>query len=150
MCLFRNCDGSSWMRHSGIRHLSADDYLCQTETYLDTGDPHSRALPLANASREKLGSFAAFLDSSIVELRQRRNVTGDRARKLSLALLAHHAQLLRFIVRAYQARQAGEPGRANLELDRAAAFLRRTEPRTSPWIDTLLALRISVEAHRPA
>ena len=128
----------------------ADDYLCQTESFLDTGDPHSLALPLANASREKLTAFAAFLDHFLAELRPRLDATRDRARKRSLGMLAHHARLLRFIVRAYQARQAGQLGRANHELDRAAAFLRRTEPRTSPWIDTMLALRISVEAHRPA
>jgi hypothetical protein len=91
--------------------------------------------------------MAAFLDSSLVELTQRQEAASDGALARSLELLAHHARLLQFLVKAHQAQQ---PAVANQQLDRAAAFLRRTEPRLSASIDTMLALRLSVDVHRPA
>jgi len=63
-------------------------------------------------------------------------------------LLANHAGLLGHIVAARQARLAGDDAAANAALDRAGDLLRRTELRFSPYIDTMLALRLSVEAQR--
>jgi hypothetical protein len=45
------------------------------------------------------------------------------------------------VVRGYQARRAGDEARAEAAFDEAAAFLRRTEPKYSGQIDTMLALR---------
>jgi hypothetical protein len=125
----------------------AGDYLDATERFLRTDDPHLRAVPLSDAAPEKLAEMAAFLDSSLVELTQRQEAASDGALARSLELLAHHARLLQFLVKAHQAQQ---PAVANQQLDRAAAFLRRTEPRLSASIDTMLALRLSVDVHRPA
>ena len=72
----------------------------------------------------------------------------DPVRRLSLALLANHARLLAQIVASHQARLAGNRDAAERALDAAADLLRRTERRFSPYIDTMLALRLSVDAHR--
>jgi len=126
----------------------ADDYLARVEEFLDTGDAHRRMPPLSNADARKLEAFAAFLDRALAELSAREESASDQVRGRSLALLSHHARLLQFIVQAYQARLAGKPKAATRALDRAADFLRRTERRYSTYIDTSLALRFSVEAHR--
>ena len=123
----------------------AADYLARSEGFLATDDPHRRALPFSDASPQKLAAASAFLEGALAELTQRQEATEDRVRQRSLELLAHHARLLQFLVKAYQART---PAAANRQLDRAAAFLRRTEPRDHTYIDTQLALRLSVEAHR--
>lgn len=96
----------------------ADEYLKQTESFLDTGDPHWRTPPLSNANGEKLASCAAFLQTARAGLALRRKATPDKARRRSPDLLTHHARLLHFIVRSYQARLTGETERANRELDR--------------------------------
>jgi hypothetical protein len=91
---------------------------------------------------------AAFLAASQAELRARQKAADDPVHRLSLALLLNHAGLLGHIVAAYQSRQSGDAEAANAALDHAADLLRRTEPRFSPYIDTMLALRLSVETHR--
>jgi len=126
----------------------AGEYLAQVESFLDTGDPHRRMPPLSNAGEEKLAAFAAFLERSLTELESRQAAASDRARGRSLALLAHHARFLQLITGAYRARLSGQPEEANQELERAAAFLRQTEPETSPFIDTMLALRLGLEEIR--
>jgi hypothetical protein len=125
----------------------ADDYLRKTEAFLGTGDPHRRALPFSDADTGALSACAAFLQASLTDLEARQNTT-DPVRRLSLALLANHARLLAQIVASHQARLAGNQEAAERALDDAADLLRRTERRFSPYIDTMLALRLSVEAHR--
>jgi len=119
----------------------AGAYLDEIERYLDTGDPHWRMPPLSNADEAKLAACAAFLETSLVELAQRRGETGDPARALSLDLLAHHATWLQWIVRAYQARLAGDREGTDAEVDRAIAHLQETENAYSTCIDTMLVLR---------
>jgi hypothetical protein len=123
----------------------ADDYLEKVESFLDTGDLHRREPPLSNADEEKLAACAAFLDASLAELNARQESLSDRAQSRSLDLLSHHAQFLRFITEAHRARLAGKPEEASEKLARAADFLRQTEPQYSAFIDTMLALRLSVE-----
>jgi hypothetical protein len=137
---------AAYGKHSSL----ADHYLETVEGYLDTGDPHWRTLPLSNASAEKLATFAAFLDTSLTELATRQGLDSDAARTRSLDLLAHHAQFLRYVVQGHQARLAGEPEQADRAFDQAADFLRRTEPETSTFIDTMLALRFLDRARQPA
>jgi hypothetical protein len=119
----------------------ADEYLTTLESYLDTGDPHRRTPPLSNADGDKLAACAAFLDASLAELCARQETVAERARIKSLDLLAYHARLLQVVVRAYQARLAGDTAQAEREFEAAADFLRRTEPKYSTYIDTMLALR---------
>ncbi|MGQ9554121.1 MAG: DUF4838 domain-containing protein [Anaerolineae bacterium] len=126
----------------------ADRYLTWVEALLDTGDPHRRTPPFSNASKEKLATAAAFLRESLVELNASRRAATDSAQRRSLDILAHHARLLQYIVKAYQARLRGKPEQTQRQLDRAKEFLQRSELRYSTYIDTMLALRYSVEAHR--
>ena len=121
------------------------EYLAKVESFLDTDDPHRRTPPLSNAGEEKLAAFAAFLEVSLADLESRQVSVSDEARHRSLALLSHHARFLQFIARAYHARLAGRPEEAGQELEHAADFLRKTEPQVSPFIDTMLALRLSAE-----
>ena len=121
------------------------DYLDKVESYLDTGDPHRRKPPLSNVDEAGLAAFAAFLDASLDDLASRRASVPGGAQCRSLDLLAHHAQFLQFITRAYRARLAGRPEEAKHKLEQAADFLRQTEPQVSPFIDTMLALRLSME-----
>ncbi len=126
----------------------AGDYLARVESFLDNPeDPHQRSLPFAGADEEKLAACAAFLKSALAEIASRRRSRADKARRLSLDLLAHHARLLQFIVKANRARVAGKPEVTKRELERAAAFVRRTEPRYSTWLDVLLCLRVSLGAY---
>jgi hypothetical protein len=125
----------------------AGDYYDQVEGFLDTGDPHRRILPLSNASTEKLVACAAFLEDTL-KLAAQHKPTQDRVRARSLDLLRHHARLLQYVTKAYQARAAGEVARGAREFDRASEFLCRTERRYSTWIDAQLCLRLSVDAHR--
>lgn len=127
----------------------ADGYLAKVEFFLYSGDPHWCAIPLSNADQRKLTTFASFLETSLSELHRRRRSGLDKVRSRSLDLLFHHARFLQFIVRAHQALLTGGSEKANQELNRAAEFLRNTEPRYNTFIDTMLALRLSVEAHRP-
>jgi hypothetical protein len=117
------------------------EYLARLEAFLDTGDPHWRTPPFSNADQAKLAACAAFLERSLAEFRARQEAALLRAQKKSLELLAYHVQLLQYVVRAYQARLAGDEGQAEREFDEAAAFLQRTEPKYSAYIDTMLALR---------
>ncbi len=126
----------------------AGDYLARAATFLATADPHRRSLPFSDASAETLAACAGFLAESLVELAVRQKGASDPVRRLSLALLTNHARLLARIVASRRARLAGEPGAANDALDAAADLLRRTEQRFSPYIDTMLALRLGVEAQR--
>jgi hypothetical protein len=128
----------------------ADEYLRQVEGFLDTGDPHRRTRPFSTADAATLAACAAFLAASQADLAARARAEENPVYRLSLALLANHAELLGNIAATYQARAAGDAAAANAALDRAAEHLRRTEPRFSPYIDAMLALRLSVEAHRPA
>ena len=125
----------------------ADDYLRKTEAFLRTGDPHYRALPFSDATAEALAECSAFLQASLTDLEARQNAA-DPVRRLSLALLANHARLLAQIVASHQARLDGNRDSAERALDDAADLLRRTERRFSPYIDTMLALRLSVDADR--
>jgi hypothetical protein len=127
---------------------AADDYLRRIEAFLGTSDPHRRALPFSEADTATLAACADFLEASLADLQARQKAAADLVRRLSLALLVLHARLLGHIVASYQARLAGRPEDANRALDRAADLLRRTEPRFSPYLDAMLALRLSVEAHR--
>jgi hypothetical protein len=124
------------------------EYLAKLEGFLDTGDPHWRTPPLSNADEHKLGACAAFLEGALAELRARCEATLVRASKKSIELLTYHIQLLQYVVRGYQARLAGDETRAESEFDQAAAFLQRTEPKYSAYIDTMLALRFLERAKR--
>jgi hypothetical protein len=117
------------------------EYLDKLEAFLDTGDPHWRTPPLSNADGDKLEAFARFLDVSLAEFRARQEAALLRAPKKSLELLAYHVQFLQYVVRAYQARWARDEEGAERAFDEAAAYLRRTEPKYSGYIDTMLALR---------
>ena len=64
-----------------------------------------------------------------------------RAPKKSIELLSYHVQLLQYVVRGYQARLAGDEAQAETAFDEGAAFLRRTEPKYSGCVDTMLMLR---------
>ncbi len=123
--------------HAGF----ASKYLDRLESFLDTGDPHWRTPPLSNADQGKLEACAAYLETSLEEIVLRREAVDDRTRDLSLDLLAHHATFLRDVVAAYRARLAGIEGEAERAFERAAEFLRETEPEYSTCIDTMLALR---------
>ncbi|MHB0876513.1 MAG: DUF4838 domain-containing protein [Anaerolineae bacterium] len=126
----------------------ADHYLTRVEGLLFSGDDHWRSRPFSTADAKQLKQGIAFLRASMAEAEQR--ATGaDSVRGRSLSILAHHARLLQYVVRSYQARLSGDTAAANRHLDRARDFLQRTEPRFSPYIDTFLALTNSVEAHRP-
>lgn len=125
----------------------AGDYLRQVEALLD-GDPHRRTLPFSAADAAALTQAAAFLKASLAEITEREHAAANAVYRLSLALLANHARLLAHVVAAYRARLGGDEAAANRELDRAGDLLRRTETRFSPYIDTMLALRLAVEAHR--
>lgn len=126
----------------------ASAYLDEIERTLDTGDPHWRMPPLSNADEAKLTACAAFLETSLNEIAHRRETADDPARAFSLDLLAHHATWLQWIVRAYQARRAGDREGTNAEVDRAIAFLQETEDNYSTCIDTMLALRYLEQAKR--
>ncbi len=126
----------------------AGEYLAMLESFLDSGDPHWRTPPLSNADEDRLAACRAFLKTSLAEIELRREATADRARDRSLDLLAHHARLMLFFVRAYQARLAGDAQQADETFDRAADFLRETEPAYSTYIDTMLALRFVERAKR--
>jgi hypothetical protein len=126
------------------------EYLARLEDFLDTGDPHWRTPPLSNADQDKLGACAAFLEGALAELRARCEATSLRARKKSIELLTYHIQLLQYVVRGCQARLAGDEARAEGEFGEAAAFLRRTEPKYSAYIDTMLALRYLERTKRGA
>jgi hypothetical protein len=128
----------------------ADRYLSTIEGYLDTGDPHARTPPLSNADESQLATCADFLAQSLAEIEVRLGATPVRARKKSLDLLAYHARLLQHVVRAYQARLAGDKETTVREFDAAARFLRRTEPQYSTYIDTMLALRYLERAKQQA
>jgi hypothetical protein len=117
------------------------EYLEKLEGCLDADDPHWRTPPFSNADRGKLDACAAYLEGALAELRARCEATLLRARKKSLELLTYHVQLLQYVVRGYQARLAGDEAQAERAFDEAAAFLRRTEPKHSTYIDTMLALR---------
>ena len=123
--------------HAGF----AGQYLETLEEFLTPGDAHRREPPLSNADADTLAAFAGFLTSSLAEIELRREQTSDRTRDRSLDLLAHHARYLAFLVNAYRARLAGETERAEAAFDRAADFLRETEPEYSTYVDTMLALR---------
>jgi hypothetical protein len=122
------------------------EYLDKLEGFLDTGDPHWRTPPLSNADERKLADCAAFLELSLLEFRARHDAALLRAPKKSLELLAYHAQVLQYIVRGYQARLAGNEAQAEREFDEGIAFLKRTEPRYSGYVDTMLALRYVEQA----
>ena len=122
--------------------------LTQVESFLDTRDPHWRKPPLSNADEAELSACAAFLNQSLIQVRARVAATTDRTHRKSLDLLGHHMQFLQLIVRAHQARLSGQPDGEKKAWDRAADFLRRTEPRYSTYIDTMLALRLAVEERR--
>jgi hypothetical protein len=126
----------------------AGRYLETIEGFLDTGDPHWRTPPLSNADEEKLSACAEFLDRSLAELKERYAPTREKTRRKSLDLLLHHIKFLQSIVRAYQARRGGDAERADQAFDQAADHLRRTEPRYSTYIDTMLALRFLERARR--
>jgi hypothetical protein len=117
------------------------EYLDELEGFLDTGDPHWRVPPFSNADQGKLDACAAYLEGALAELRARCEATLLRARKKSIELLTYHIQLLQYVVRGYQARLAGDEAQAACAFDEAAAFLQRTEPKYSTYIDTMLALR---------
>ena len=125
----------------------ADEYLSRVEGYLDTGDEHKRTVPFANASAAQLDECAAFLRQSEEELSRRSQAAADPAQALSLELLAHHAYLLQYLVAAHQARLVGSQARAERQVERATAFLQRTEARYSPFLDTMLAINWSVKPH---
>ncbi len=130
-------------------HLEvADQYLTQIEEYLATEDPHWRRLPFSDADGPALATIEGYLKEAVARFDGLKQEEPNQVYKRSLELLAHHARLLEYIVRAYQARMAGKPALADRELDRAAGFLQRTESRLSLVMDTELALKLSVEAHR--
>ena len=124
----------------------ASTYLGTIEAFLDTGDPHWRTLPFSNADEARLSEVAAFLDASLAEAKARYTATADKAQRKSLDLLLHHIKLLQFVVRAYRARLQGDIDGAGQAFDGAADHLRRTEPRHSTCIDTMLALRFLEQA----
>jgi hypothetical protein len=126
----------------------AGAYLDTIEGHLDTGDPHWRALPFSTADEGRLSAVAAFLDTSLVEVKARYAATSEKTQRKSLDLLLYHIKLLQIVVRAYQLRLQGDAGGAVQALDRAAEYLRRTEPRYSTYIDTMLALRPLEQAKR--
>ncbi|NPV07483.1 MAG: DUF4838 domain-containing protein [Anaerolineae bacterium] len=126
----------------------ADAYLSRTEEMLATEDPHRRQPPFSHCGGPALVEAESYLRGVLEDLTDRRKAEPDRVYRRSLELLSHHAQFLLHLVGAYQVRAAGKPALSNLELDRAADFLRRTEARVSPYLDTELALRCSVEPHR--
>ena len=126
----------------------ADAYLARTEELLDTEDGHRRQPPFSDMDIPGLAAADTYLKDALADLSERRKSETNRTYRRSLELLAHHAEFLRYLVSAYQARAAGKPALSNLEVDRAADFLRRTEARLSAYMDTELALRCSVEPHR--
>ncbi len=138
-----------YLRAAFAEHAAfAGDYLQNVEKIVATYDPHWRKPPFSTDSQTKLAATAGFLTRAIKEIDARRAAAAGTSRR-ALELLAHHAQLLHFIVRSYQARLAGDNDAANAQLDQAAAFLQETEEPYSQYIDTMLALRLCVERHRP-
>ena len=121
----------------------AGEYLDTLERFLWTGDPHRRTLPLSEADADNLAEGAAWLDRSLAEVKARYKATdpSDKTWRKSLDLLLHHGKFLRHIVAAYRARRFGDEEQAGRAFDQAADHLRRTEPRYSTYIDTMLALR---------
>ena len=95
----------------------------------------------------RLSEVAAFLDASLAEARTRYTTSSDKARRKSLDLWLCHIKFLQHIVAAYRARRLGDVEQTERAFDRAAACgLRRTEPRYSTYIDTMLALRFLEQA----
>jgi len=135
--------GAAYGEHAAF----AGEYLAFIETATDTGDAHRRVVPFSNADAAKLSAIADHLESALAESTVRREKEAGAARRRSLELLEHHAQLLQFLVKAHQARLAGNKDEAQAELRNAGEFLRSTEPHFSTEIDTMLALRLCVEAH---
>ncbi len=127
---------------------AADAYLTRTEELLATDDPHRQKPPFSTLEGPALIEADGYLKAAVADLSARRKAESNRLYRRSLELLVHHAEFLRHLVAAYQARAANKPALANLEVDRAADFLRRTEARLSLYMDTELALRCSVEPHR--
>jgi hypothetical protein len=123
-----------------------DEYLETLEGFLAPRDAHRREPPLSDADDETMAACADLLRVSLAEIELRREQTSNRTRDRSLDLLAHHARLLEFLVSAYRARLAGQTERAEQEFDRAADFLRETEPEYSTYMDTMLALRFLEQA----
>jgi len=131
-----------FLRAAYDEHASyVGEYLDELEKFLDTGDPHWRTPPFSNADENKLAACAAFLDNAYAAICARHKDTLVRATKKSMELLGYHARLLQYVVRGYQARLAGDEAQAQAAFEEAAAFLRRTEPKYSGYIDTMLALR---------
>lgn len=126
----------------------AGEYLSALESFLDTGDPHRRMPPLANADEAELDTFSAFLERSLAELTTRQGTADGKARARSLDLLAHHATFLQHLAAAHAARRAGQKEDMEEEIEAAAAFLRDTEPEYSTYVDTMLALRFLEQAAR--
>jgi hypothetical protein len=138
-----------FLRAAYDEHASyVGEYLDELETFLDTGDPHWRTPPLSNADQVKLDACAAFLERAYAQICARHKDTLQRAPKKSMELLGYHARLLQYVVRGYQARLAGDEDEAAAAFDEGAAFLRRTEPKYSGYIDTMLALRYLQRAKR--
>lgn len=127
---------------------AADAYLTRTEELLATDDPHWQMPPFSTMDGAGLVEADSYLKAAIVDLSARRKAETNRVYRRSLELLSHHAEFLHYLVAAYQARAANKPALANLEVDRAADYLRRTEARLSMYMDTELALRCSVDPHR--
>jgi len=119
-----------------------DGYLAQLESLLDTGDADWRVPPLSNADAAKLARVYDLLKAALEELRSRRASASNPTHRRSLDILAHHARFLQIIVKAYQANLARKPDEARAALDRAADYLRRTEPRYHRFMDTQLLLRM--------
>jgi len=127
---------------------AADVYLARTQELLATDDPHWQKPPFSTMDGAALNEADSYLKAAQADLSARRKAETNRVYRRSLELLAHHAEFLRHLVAAYQARAASKPALANLEVDRAADYLRRTEARLSMYMDTELALRCSVDPHR--
>jgi hypothetical protein len=119
----------------------AGEYLFTLESFLDTGDPHWRTLPLSNADDDKLAACAEFLEVSLADIQARQGAETNRTRRKSFDLLCHHGTWLQSVVHGYRARLAGDAESAEQAFEAAADYLRRTEPKYSTYIDTMLALR---------
>ena len=79
---------------------------------------------------------------SLLEIKAYQVTETNRARRTSFDLLCHHATWLQSVVRGYQARLAGDAEKAERQFEAAMDYLRRTEPKYSTYIDTMLALRV--------
>ncbi len=128
----------------------AGSYLAGVESYLDSGDPHWRTCPFAAADEAKLRRFLAFLRWAGAELAAQRQTAADPARRRSLDILRHHIQLLRLLARAHLLARRGDAQRAAQNVERARELLRQSEARMAHVLDTMLALKHCVEAHKPA